>query len=277
MAMVDAMPVPDSRQKVDELFLFWLSEPSTQEMLRNELTKVCRNENELTADGSGDLSNMLGNLVQPATTLSNIQRSSSPNYRTPSPPLHLSNAPKSPRTKRRAKSPRRSLKHGLLAAVEKSAASGSPGSNSSSGAIFDDVDYFPSALNTTSPPYSFEPDTRGESSGSNTKPERENTTTDREAKKLDKGKRRGDKGRHEKAAKSDSEVIPRFFFPNGRLTASKESVDDLLKEVEKVFQEQLNGEIAMSNFHLVTKVIITSVMSPRAMTYILYHRVKDTN
>ena len=32
---------PDARKKVDELFLYWLSEPSTQELLRHELAKVC--------------------------------------------------------------------------------------------------------------------------------------------------------------------------------------------------------------------------------------------
>lgn len=32
---------PDARKKVDELFLYWLSEPSTQDLLRQELARVC--------------------------------------------------------------------------------------------------------------------------------------------------------------------------------------------------------------------------------------------
>ena len=32
---------PDARKKVDELFLYWLSEPTTQDILRQELARVC--------------------------------------------------------------------------------------------------------------------------------------------------------------------------------------------------------------------------------------------
>ncbi len=32
---------PDARKKVDELFLYWLSEPSTQDILRQELARMC--------------------------------------------------------------------------------------------------------------------------------------------------------------------------------------------------------------------------------------------
>ena len=32
---------PDARKKVDELFLYWLSEPTTQDLLRQELARVC--------------------------------------------------------------------------------------------------------------------------------------------------------------------------------------------------------------------------------------------
>jgi serine/threonine-protein phosphatase 2A regulatory subunit B'' len=32
---------PDARKKVDELFLYWLSEPSTQDLLRQEVAMVC--------------------------------------------------------------------------------------------------------------------------------------------------------------------------------------------------------------------------------------------
>ena len=273
MAMVDAMPIPDSRKKVDELFLFWLSEPSTQEILRNELSKVCRND-ELAADGSGsggDLSRILENLVQQQNQQqqqpgyrTDVQRSGSPsNYRTPSPPLHLSNSPKSPRAKRRARSPRRSLKHGLLGAAEKGASSSSSGGPPGGSPLFDEVDYFPSALATStiaSPPSSasVEPETRGTS---------QNATAEKEAKKSEGGRSGEDRRRPRVASGSgkvsDAEVIPRFFFPNGRLggSGSRESVDEQLKEVERVIREELNGEATMPDFHLVTKVTVEASLA----------------
>ena len=258
--MVDAMPVPDSRQKVDELFLYWLSEPSTQEMLRKELTKVCRYGNDLTADG-GDSSILDNrNLVQP--TLTNVQRPSSPNYRTPSPPLHLSNSPKSPRTKRRARSPRRNLKTsglglGGLSHPDKSAVGGFA-------AAFDDVDYFPAAL--TSSPLPFDPESRekSENVAGNTVGGKEGEDTKR---KLDTSSpqasaqvaERKNASKSEKTASRPTEVIPQFFFPNGKLGACMEGVDEQLKEAAKVFQLQQNGEISQEDFHLVVKVILCNV------------------
>ena len=245
MAMVDAMPVPDSRQKVDELFLFWLSEPSTQEMLRNELTKVCRYGNpDLTADGAD--SSILGDLVHHPGLTTNIQRSKSPNYRTPSPQLHLSNSPKSPRAKRRSKSPRRNLKYGLGGGsssdashtVEKSAINGGPG-------VFDDVDYFPSALVSptlpSEPPSSNKAENVGAPGTVPTKGRKASQAATRTAGGL-------------KLERQN--VIPQFFFPNGQLGDTKQSIDAQLKAATKVFQEHQNGEMLLADFHLVVKVIV---------------------
>lgn len=256
--MVDAIPVPDSRQKVDELFLFWLSEPSTQEMLRNELTKVRRYGKEVTADG-GD-SSIIGNLVQPAFT--NIPRSGSPNYRTPSPPLHLSNSPKSPRAKRRAKSPRRNLNYGLGGSspssslqAEKSAINGAAAAGAS---LFDEVDYFPSAIAAPPAPLDSRLDKKNENArapgsvgGSST--ELEGTSRDEKGSRLVApcAAREG-----EVLAKSTTEAIPPFFFPNGQLGAIRESADVQLKAAAKVFEQQANGEIGLGDFHLVVKVIM---------------------
>ena len=258
--MVDAIPVPDSRQKVDELFLYWLSEPSTQEMLRKELTKVCRYGNDLATDG-GDSSILANrNLVQP--TLTNVQRPSSPNYRTPSPPLHLSNSPKSPRTKRRARSPRRNLKAsgltpgGVSQHAEKSTAGGFA-------AGFDDVDYFPSALPSSTLP--FEPESSkktedGRVAAGNTARKGEEKDTQRRVdastpQVLAQVAERS-VGSSEKPTSRPAEVIPRFFFPNGKLGACREGVDEQLKEAAKVFQLQPNGEISQEDFHSVVKVWI---------------------
>jgi serine/threonine-protein phosphatase 2A regulatory subunit B'' len=238
MAMVDAMPVPDSRQKVDELFLFWLSEPSTQEMLRNELTKVCRYGND-GVSGGGESPSILDSLVGPSAVTTSVPRSSSPNnsnYRTPSPPLHLSNSPKSPRAKRRAKSPRRSLKYGASssAATEKTGPS----------TAFDDTDYFPT-------PSTSEPDARKtEKAGA---PGRADTSAILKDTEQQKARR----ARSAKSAKlTRSEVIPRFFFPNGRAgEAREESIDGQLQAAANVFQEQPNGEVTMADFHLIVKAM----------------------
>lgn len=243
MAMVDAIPVPDSRQKVDELFLFWLSEPSTQEMLRNELTKVCRYGND-GGSGGGDSPNILDSLVQQSTVTTTVPRSSSPNsnYRTPSPPLHLSNSPKSPRAKRRAKSPRRNLKYGpsSSAATEKSAVNGPPA------VAFDDTDYFP-----TSTYVAVERESARTTEKAGTAPGR--TDPDATLRETEQKKAKSEKS----ARPSRSEVIPRFFFPNGRAGEGKEErVDVQLNAAAKVFQEQPNGEVTMADFHLVVKVIL---------------------
>lgn len=225
MAMVDAMPIPDSRQKVDELFLFWLSEPSTQEMLRKKLTKVCRFGKDLTEGGD---SPFISTLAQP--TLTDIQRPNSPNYRTPSPPLHLSNSPKSPRMKRRSKSPRRkNLQGGVVRNALDSGA--------------DEIDYFPSATGSLPLP---------------SEQENKTNTPEKESCKQTEPNRTPAEGAHQVVGNESStptEVIPQFFFPNGQLEAAQEGVDEQLGAAAKVFEEQPNGEMTQGNFHLVVKVI----------------------
>lgn len=102
MACVKAIPVPDSLQKVDELFLFWLSESSTQELLRKELSKVC--------GGSGGVREFEEDtpvqIQLSSSSVTNVRRPGSPTVRTPSPPPLLTRSPKSPRTKPKPKSPR---------------------------------------------------------------------------------------------------------------------------------------------------------------------------
>ena len=259
--MVDAMPVPDSRQKVDELFLFWLSESSTQEMLRKELTKVCRYGSDLT-DGGVD------SFLAAQPTMTNIQRPKSPNYRTPSPPLHLSNSPKSPRTKRRAKSPRRNLKSGLTGGG--SSAQSSIIKNKEGAAVFEDVDYFPAASASSPPPN--ERDSKpsaseevGQGRGGGGGRDDHKQISDINKNKVvaekeevvaldtERGSSNAPAKSVQVASKQDKEVIPRFFFPNGQ-PKMKESVDEQLKEAAKLFQEQPNGEIAQDDFHSVVKV-----------------------
>lgn len=127
MACVEAaIPIPDSRKKVDELFLYWLSEPSTQDMLRKELANIkdvpCSELDDLVfkQDGSVVLSS-----ISPYSSLTSVLRPGSPNTctRTPSPPPSslVAKSPSSPRARRSArKSPHGSnMKEKLSAAKNK--------------------------------------------------------------------------------------------------------------------------------------------------------------
>lgn len=127
MACVEAaIPIPDSRKKVDELFLYWLSEPSTQDMLRKELSNIkdvpCSELDDLVfkQDGSVVLSS-----ISPYSSLTSVLRPGSPNTctRTPSPPPSslVAKSPSSPRARRSArKSPHGSnMKEKLTAAKNK--------------------------------------------------------------------------------------------------------------------------------------------------------------
>ena len=103
MACVEAaIPVPDSRKKVDELFLYWLSEPSTQDMLRKELANIrevpCSELDDLVFKQDGGVAL---NSVSPYS-LSSVLRSGSPHTRTPSPPPSslVAKSPSSPRARR---------------------------------------------------------------------------------------------------------------------------------------------------------------------------------
>ena len=135
MACVEAaIPIPDSRKKVDELFLYWLSEPSTQDMLRKELASIkdvpCSDLDDLVfkQDGSVVLSS-----ISPYSSLTSVLRPGSPSTctRTPSPPPSSSlvaKSPSSPRARRSArKSPHGSnMKEKLSASKNKLSPSSSP-------------------------------------------------------------------------------------------------------------------------------------------------------
>lgn len=86
---------PDTRKKVDELFLYWLSEPNTQEMLRSELAKVCGLQQELVTTTSPASSGSCNGSVSKKLPY----RPSSPNsvHTTTSPTPPLNRSPKSAR------------------------------------------------------------------------------------------------------------------------------------------------------------------------------------
>eukprot|EP00731_Ephydatia_muelleri_P030091 Em0021g614a len=103
MACAEALPLPDSRQKVDELFLFWLSERSTHEILCNELSRVCGLQ-------PGSDEPHVQQHHSPSSIIS-FPRPGSPVRRSPSPPAHpASRSPSSNvQNKRSVKSPNQML------------------------------------------------------------------------------------------------------------------------------------------------------------------------
>ena len=72
---------PDARKKVDELFLYWLSEPSTQDILRRELARVC------------GLQQQKFDLLGPVTYAHHRSRPTSPIVRDVTPPPGPSTSP----------------------------------------------------------------------------------------------------------------------------------------------------------------------------------------
>ena len=79
---------PDARKKVDELFLYWLSEPSTQELLRQELARVCGLQQQKMELLSPTYNH------RPRLSTSNVRAVTPP----PSPSTSPSRSPKSPQT-----------------------------------------------------------------------------------------------------------------------------------------------------------------------------------
>ena len=113
MACVEAsIPVPNTNKKTDELFIYWLSEPSTQELLRKELAKISGNElDEKAMNEPQSLVAEYPNFLSPSSAaVTSVLRPGSPNVRTPSPPLLSHRSPKSPRGSARIRSPKKTSK-----------------------------------------------------------------------------------------------------------------------------------------------------------------------
>ncbi|XP_064394200.1 serine/threonine-protein phosphatase 2A regulatory subunit B'' subunit delta-like isoform X2 [Halichondria panicea] len=226
MACVEtSILVPDSRKKVDELFLFWLSEPSTQEMLRKELAKLRGvSQNELNIDYL--------DLSIPTSSFTSTLRPSSPNLRAPSPPPGLSRSPKSPRGRSRSpKKGHRSPKnqeHGLSKSVR---------AQDMQKVYEENVDEVDFAI---------------QSNGS----ENESNLISKPA-AIDvkrRGRSRSPKPADLPKAPAHHQVIPQFYFPHGKPNA-EENVEECLQKAEKIFAEQLNGELGQSHFEDVSKVL----------------------
>lgn len=223
MACVETIPVPDSRQKVDELFLFWLSEPSTQEMLRKELSKV---------RGGIDEGSSYDVPVPTPPSVTSVPRPGSPTVRSPSPPPLLSRSPKSPRTKIRSKSPRRAqYRQGIAGDLMSK-------SVRTKVEVIEEVD-FPVESEQLTRPLSESP----------LPP----------IKATENAAKLKDKDPPDTAPPVLSNTIPRFYFPNGQCRA-EEDVEKRLREVAEVFHEYPNDEVPLDEFHVVVKVSFTCLL-----------------
>ena len=260
MAMVDALPVPDSRQKVDELFLYWLSDPSRQDMLRSELAKVCRCGSDMADGGDAFLAQAVAGIQQSRPL------SPGPGFRTPSPPLHLANSPKSPRTKRRAKSmsPRKAVgKSGLLA--EPAAVGRSPESTSH-GEEIDSPAFSSPSLREPEREREVAENGGSASAAARTKVEEVAVVVNKNSSLQEK--------LSQSPSRPAAEAIPPFFFPYGQPKAG-ENLEQQLRDAAQVFQLQPSGEIARPDFHLVVKVVALSLsfslsLSPLSLSLSLH-------
>lgn len=246
MACVEAViPVPNSRKKTDELFLYWLSEPSTQELLRKELAKLSGTPYAEGDDKDVKESHLqalvdYNTFLSPSSAVTNVLRPGSPNVRTPSPPLLSHRSPKSPRASRRspkktAKSPggKQRTKNGLQHS-------------------FDELDYGDDNVmqlsstmhNHTTEEVSSEPahthsrDRRARSHS----PKPESLPA-------------GPGHNHLPRPATNSSHIPRFYFPNGK-PQPDENLQERFLELAKLFHTFEGGEASFKQFPEILKVSV---------------------
>lgn len=205
---------PDTRKKVDELFLYWLSEPSTQKMLRNELASLC---------GLQSQQQQSPDLVSPNTPSCVVAKK--PGHRPSSPnAVHTAISPTPP--------------------VNRSPKSTSPKSSTSS-------------LRQQAPKTISQAPVPADDSA---------VTVETDSQES--------KPRHEQqgavetpsvsplpvAPSTAIEIIPAFYFPNGRRKAD-ENTEQLLESAEKIFQRYPRQEISREDFSLVVKVSVRDFSS----------------
>lgn len=211
---VDVMS-PDARKKVDELFLYWLSEPSTQELLRHELARVCGLQSEyLSVGGASSAGN--GSSSSPKSPTVHGSSVTAAAAISSSPPLS-NRSPKSPRAASQRTKP--SAKHGRsgggTAKAKNRNRSSVEGEEQIDAGIVERERHLPTTACRTVAEPSCGPAVQLHS--------------------------------------PSPESIPRFYFPNGRPFA-EEDPQGLMKEMENVFAQFPNHEVPKKEFHLLTKV-----------------------
>lgn len=257
MACVEAaIPVPNSRKKTDELFLYWLSEPSTQELLRKELAKISGiPESELDDKAMSEPHTLLAeyaNFLSPSSAAAtSVLRPGSPNIRTPSPPLLSHRSPKSPRGSGRIRSPKKTSK----------SSSGKIRAKNGLQHCFDEVDSVEDALVAVPAAYvqlsaRCQPDGAAVDSlevlgaGGNHGKRSLSPSPKPESLPVGPGVNQAPKPA---ATTNSSSHIPRFYFPNGK-PAPEEDLQERIAELGKWFESVEGGEAHFKQFPEIMKV-----------------------
>lgn len=255
MACVETAPIPESHKKVDELFLFWLSEPSTQEMLRKELSKVRRlyDLEETDASSSSTID------VQPTSCAPTaVHRSLSPLVRTPSPPPILSRSPNSPRAKPRPLSPRRTQPSAQKPRTPPSSSEGEEHPTASAVAGengWEETDSGNLGIPNLAPDSREESVKRGESSANASAQcnEPDDAMSPVQPREMEQPV-----GASASPKTAPPEIIPQFYFPRGRPVPEEDTARQL-QEVSKIFQSA-GGELPLEEFHAVAKVRVCAMV-----------------
>ena len=212
---VDVMS-PDARKKVDELFLYWLSEQSTQELLRSELARVCGLQSEYlnVSEASLPVSASSSHAKGPIVHGSSITAANA----TSSPPPLSNRSPKSPRSTCQHAKP--SAKHektseeGTAKGNYRSRASAEGEVQIDAGVVIGERHLPSAACRTVAEPSC---------------------------------------GPAVQLPSPAPESIPRFYFPNGR-PHEEEDLQEIMKQLGSLFAQFPSHEISKKEFHLVTKV-----------------------
>jgi len=268
MACVESsIPIANPRKKTDELFLSWLSEPSTQQLLRKELMKISGvpfsdvDENGILKDGT-----ISQDLLSPSSAVTNVLRPGSPiSIRTPSPPHGHPASNRSPNTK---SSPRNSVTNSKSnRSPRKSAAKTINGvtaagkvksSNNSLQLEFDEVD--------------------SSENGGHTALVDSTNIIDGPVHRSDRDRRsRSHSPKPEALPKGQAPVnvpklqpiIPRFYFPNGK-PQPEENLQQRFTELSKLFATFENEEAGLKQFGDITKVIFIAVFISALSSFFLF-------
>lgn len=224
---------PDTRKKVDELFLYWLSEPSTQEMLRNELAKVCglqqkqHTSSEFVTTTSSATATPSSNSgcasVGVAKKPTHRPSSSNSIHTTTSPTPPLNRSPKSPRGTGGKQQPGKTKQHAEREGED----------------VVNDLDDGGSDLGCAL---------------QESKPQQQNGGAGIAARQQSLSEGGTSSLRlPPPPPPATLEVIPLFYFPNGR-PKTGENMEQRMKEVEAIFHRYPRQELPRKDFHAVLKV-----------------------
>lgn len=254
MACVQAViPIPNTKKKTDELFLHWLSEPSTQELLRKELANISGLPfSELDENAPKEGQTSLHSFLTSSAAVTNVLRPGSPNMRTPSPPPSSHRSPKSPRGAVRTRSPNK------RAVRSPSSVKSVKGRNGLHQQGVDEIDFYTTDdINGIHHPLaSAFTAAAAEVEGLDLSPARRGGERERRLRSHSPKPESlpvGPTANQIPRPGAKSSQIPQFYFPNGK-PQLEENLQDSFAELSKLFQQFPDGEVDYKKFPEVMKV-----------------------